>query len=116
MPTTRSGRRPRGQRREVDRQHVGLDDLELAARLRSRAARSRSSSITVSRPQRSTSGSRQRAQAGADLDQRLARLRVDRARRCASMTARVGQEVLAEALARRCALTAVHCGGSRNST
>jgi hypothetical protein len=77
LPTTRSlARRARGQRGEVDLQHVGLDDLELRmlaqARRRGRD-RARSRSACPALDQRL----RQRGQPGPDLHHRLARARID---------------------------------------
>ena len=89
---------------------------------RQRAARSRSSSITVSRPQAASNGRVRAPRPGTDLDQRLAGLRIDLADDAVDDGA-IDQEVLAEALAGavghggRLGWPAPgYCGGSRSST
>jgi hypothetical protein len=96
-PRAAAPRRP-GQGGEVDLQHVGLDHVSPAAWRRSRAARSRSSSITVRRrsaPAAARSGRPGRARSRPAAG----RARVD-GRTMPSSDGVVDQEVLAEALAR----------------
>ena len=120
LPTTRSARARRTrQGGDVDRQHVGLDHVE-----RRVAAQARGE-IAIELDHRQPLAAfeqrqRQRAASGTDLDQRVARLRIDRGDDPVDHR-QVDEEVLAEALSgvwqerppRRCA--GRYCGGSRSS-
>jgi hypothetical protein len=99
-----------GQRADVHLQHVGLDHRHAGTLAPARGQ----VAVQLDHRQRPAAFQQRlghRTEAGADLDDRLARLRADRPHDAVDHH-RVGQEVLAEALARDVAQT----GGSRSST
>mmetsp|Transcript_49602 Transcript_49602/g.116474 ORF Transcript_49602/g.116474 Transcript_49602/m.116474 type:complete len:241 (+) Transcript_49602:2960-3682(+) len=107
QPRTLGGR----QRPEVDLQHIAFDDLDIVAG----AEPGGQVTVQFDDGQRPVSGQqrqRHRAEPGADLDQGLTRLRVDQVDDGVDQR-RVGQEMLAKALARNMGRQSSH---SRTST
>ena len=115
LPTTR---RLAAERREVEVERVADVQRERVRRNSARAGaprgrgRSRSPSM---RPARAISVAGQRAEPGPDLDDGVARLRRDRVDDARDVV-RIGEEVLAEALARDVALDRARAGGRRRAS
>ena len=112
--------RGRGQRGEVDLAARRLRSTSRPGVRRSRAARSRSSSITVERARSArSSGIGQRAAPRADLDQRLARPRRRSRRRSRrsppGRRGNAGRSASSRRRAPRAAVARRYCGGSRIS-